>query len=590
MKKEISYLVICLLCFFTVSNVYAEDKGGFINTDGVSFRSEANEKGKEVLTTLDTGDYVTLLDDNMIKSDSNKCETGYYYANFYFESRGKNYKGYVCSDYLTFNVDTSKYATIFANAGFPESYFEKLTLLKDSHPNWIFTAYKTNIKWSDALDAETVVGPGGGISYIQSSNPIYLSLDEGSYNPTTKTYNEMEKGGWYAANRATVAYYMDPRNFLDQVNIFQFENLGYNSSYQTESVIENIFKNTELLPYTKYFMEAATFDGNNVSPVMLAARSKQEVVKSDGKLSNSANGQEYNGTKVYNFYNLGAFSSCANPVQCAIEFAGGYEGKYLSYNRPWKTPEEAIKNGAKYLAEGYINEKQNTLYFNKWNVTNNKYGNFSHQYMTNIAAPSSEGKSTYSSYSKIDGLLNSPIEFIIPVYDEMPNEASKKPVTVDTDKKNELDHNATVKKEISAIVNSGGYIYNTGYISGIRLNTSANEMITNLLKDNPGVTVTIKNNDSNVIVGDEKLGTGYIITINNGEVEETFRIVIYGDVNGDSKITAVDYVRIKNYIMGSGSLEGAYRLAADVNNDNNVSAVDYVNIKNYIMGGNTVIK
>ena len=54
--------------------------------------------------------------------------------------------------------------------------------------------------------------------------------------------------------------------------------------------------------------------------------------------------------------------------------------------------------------------------------------------------------------------------------------------------------------------------------------------------------------------------------------------------------TAVDYVRIKNYIMGSGSLEGAYRLAADVNNDNNVSAVDYVNIKNYIMGGNTVIK
>ncbi len=46
--------------------------------------------------------------------------------------------------------------------------------------------------------------------------------------------------------------------------------------------------------------------------------------------------------------------------------------------------------------------------------------------MTNIAAPSSEGKSTYSSYSKIDGLLNSPIEFIIPVYDDMPNEASKK--------------------------------------------------------------------------------------------------------------------------------------------------------------------
>ena len=42
--------------------------------------------------------------------------------------------------------------------------------------------------------------------------------------------------------------------------------------------------------------------------------------------------------------------------------------------------------------------------------------------------------------------------------------------------------------------------------------------------------------------------------------------------------------------MGSSQLNDITKLAADVNNDNDISAVDYVNIKNYIMGGNSVIE
>ena len=66
--------------------------------------------------------------------------------------------------------------------------------------------------------------------------------------------------------------------------------------------------------------------------------------------------------------------------------------------------------------------------------------------------------------------------------------------------------------------------------------------------------------------------------------------MIYGDVNGDGKVTAQDYVKIKNYIMSSTELSGSYKLAADVNNDGSITAVDYVNIKNYIMGNNSVLK
>lgn len=589
MKKHIYIITMLLLCFFTIQTVSAmeESKKGFINKDSVSFKTELNENGKDVLKTLDTGDQITLIEKDIIESSVDVCKLGYYYVNYYWESYNqKNYQGYVCADYITFEVDKTKYAEEFSSAGFPESYWEKLTLLKDAHPNWIFTAYKTNIKWEDAITAESVVGENGGISYIQSDDPIYLSLEPGSYDPITKTYKQMEAGGWYAANKATVAYYLDPRNFLDQIQIFMFENLGYNETYQTENVLENILKDTDLLQYKQFYLEAATYNGNSVSPIMLAARSRQEVVLSNGKLSGSANGE----SGYYNFYNLGAFSSCANPVECAISFASGYDGKYTSYNRPWTTAELAIKNGAQYIANGYINKKQNTLYFQKWNVTNNEYGNYSNQYMTNIMAPASEAKSTYASYREIDGLLDSAIEFIIPVYDEMPVENSKKPVAVDEETKEDIEEEATIVKEISSIVNGAGYIYNTGYISGITVNTTAISMITNLIKDDSNVKVTIKTPYLKEIIGEELIGTDYIITINNGKVEETFRIILAGDVNGDAKISAVDYVKVKNHIMGTSSLEGSYKLAADVNKDNNISAVDYVNIKNYIMGGNTVIK
>ena len=42
--------------------------------------------------------------------------------------------------------------------------------------------------------------------------------------------------------------------------------------------------------------------------------------------------------------------------------------------------------------------------------------------------------------------------------------------------------------------------------------------------------------------------------------------------------------------MATSKLEGAYLKAADVNKDGNISAVDYVKIKNYIMGDKAQIE
>ena len=57
-----------------------------------------------------------------------------------------------------------------------------------------------------------------------------------------------------------------------------------------------------------------------------------------------------------------------------------------------------------------------------------------------------------------------------------------------------------------------------------------------------------------------------------------------GDVNGDGRISAADYIIIKNHIMDVNKLTGDVLQRADVNKDGRVSAADYMIIKNIIMG------
>ena len=60
--------------------------------------------------------------------------------------------------------------------------------------------------------------------------------------------------------------------------------------------------------------------------------------------------------------------------------------------------------------------------------------------------------------------------------------------------------------------------------------------------------------------------------------------VIKGDVNGDSKITSLDYVIIRMYILGSMKLDNNQIQAADINSDTKVNSQDYVLLRKKIMG------
>ena len=126
------------------------------------------------------------------------------------------------------------------------------------------------------------------------------------------------------------------------------------------------------------------------------------------------------------------------------------------------------------------------------------------------------------------------------------------------------------------IITSAGYTTNNNYINNITLGSSVQAVISKLNND----TVTITDS-SNKPKTSGKIATGDKITIN----DTTYTVVINGDVDGDGDLSAVDYVKIKNHIMGTTKLSGAYQSAADYDNDIEITAVDYVKIKNYIMKG-----
>jgi len=289
------------------------------------------------------------------------------------------------------NLTDKEFEQYMTNEGFPASYKKKLRILHKAHPNWVFVGYKTNISWKTALSKQT----SGGTSLVAASYPA-------KYRNGKKQYEK----GWYKANSKVVAYYMDPRNFLNESRIFMFEDLSYKPKYQTKSVVSAILSPTKLPGYgftASIFVKAGK--ANKVSPVFLASRARQET----GGGSDAIKGKKILGKKVYNPFNIGAFGG-KNPL---------YNGLVYAYGKGWTTPAKAVNGGAKVLANNYIKKGQYTIYYQRFNVRNGASKAGTHQYMTNIMAPYSEACSTKTSYSKY-GILNKPLVFEIPIYESMP--------------------------------------------------------------------------------------------------------------------------------------------------------------------------
>ena len=325
---------------------------------------------------------------------------------------------------------------------FPDSYKPYLLELQKKYPNWKFIALYTDLDWNYVIDNENQFG----------KNLVPKSYSDAWKNTKPGEYNVEVDAGWVDASRKAVEYTMDPRNFLNQVRVFQFESLSYDESTNNINAIEKILYGTEFYnkivqyydsngsqitmtsKYSDLILEAGRT--SKVSSYHLASRIKQEVgpFLSHSSISGIVPGFE----GLYNFYNIGATSSSEpmgaikNGLQYAKDGKGASQATKDKYLIPWNNKQRAITGGGIFIGSSYINLGQDTVYLQKFHVTSNDGSLFWHQYMTNVLAPYSESKLIYNGYVNSD-LLKDNLSFIIPIYNNMPEIPVQSPAISDSD-------------------------------------------------------------------------------------------------------------------------------------------------------------
>ncbi len=330
-------------------------------------------------------------------------------------------------EYTANNMSTmtdEEFDAYLTNQGFPSAYKKKLKAIHKLHPTWVFVGTKTKYSWAKAMKVQdefaedsSDTSPGNSFLNINPTRVAqglegYLSTQPNDYSYYTNKFVPHDGLYWYQANSAAIAHYMDPRNYLTETALFMFEDLTYDSSYQTEATVKTVLSSAFLKQYSAYFMEAAI--KYNVSPIFLASLVKQEVgtgtsnICTNGKAGKLSDGVDYTG--YYNFFNIGAASS-SDPKLASLRQAKAYG---------WNTPRKAIVEGAGIISKNYIACGQYTLYYQKYNFAPTATKGIWHQYTTNINSLESQSVSTYNSYKSLK-VTEKAFKFDIPIFTSMPS-------------------------------------------------------------------------------------------------------------------------------------------------------------------------
>ena len=365
---------------------------------------------------------------------------------------------------LTGENATGVYADI---EQFPESYRPALEALKQQHPNWTFVRQNTGLDFQTVINNELQ----GGKSLVYKSYGDYCK--EGQHSPN-----------WYFASEDILKLYMDPRNSLQENAIFQFEQLTYNESYHTEAAVESFLNNTFMNSGSPAPQTDMTFSHifwaigaeQQVSPFHLAARVYQEQGQGTSPLiSGSYPGYE----GYYNYFNISASGSTNEQVII--------NGLTYARNNNWNNAYASILGGANVISANYIKKGQDTLYLQKFNVSPTASNPlYTHQYMQNISAPTSEALSMKRLYESA-GALENTFVFKIPVYENMPESPCPMPT-----------YSTNVVLQVPA-----GYDASTIYVDGIPYTPQVrnNRRIVTVPDGNAQAAVVYRYNENGAPIG-----------------------------------------------------------------------------------------
>lgn len=568
-KKMISYILSFAIAASMAASCLtasAANMTGSCTADVLNVRSGAGT-GYSKTGTVSYGDSLTILSETTDSSG----------AKWYKISCG-NLTGYVSAAYVQLTSSGSQgssdadFESYMTKQGFPESYKPYLRKLHEQHPKWIFTAQKLGVDWNTALKEECVVGRNLVHSSALAS---WKSMEKGAYDFNGGYWYGLD-GSWVAASKEIIMYYMDPRNFLNDTYIFMFENQSYDPSYQTESGVKTILADTFMsgsytcpdtkkkYTYSQTFMDAAKKSG--VSPYHLASRCRNEQgVNGAPQSLGTVKGYE----NYFNFFDIQAYAtSTMTAAEMGCKYAKTTNPTYLL---PWTNQYKSIVGGSIFLGTGYITKGQDTLYLQKFDMVDGGNGLYYHQYMTCVFGQANEAISLKNAYSQ--DILNSAMEFKIPVYNNMPDKLCPKP-TSSGDNNNYLKSLSVSGTSISPKFDK----FTASYAAKVNAEISSVTVNANPLGKSAKVSgngkVSLKTGENTVKVtctAASGVKRTYTIKITRKAASQTLQ---QGDVNGDKYLTVVDALLMLRYNAGKTKLDPAQLKRADMNGDGKVDVID----------------
>lgn len=568
-KKMISYILSFAIAASMAASCLtasAANMKGSCTADVLNVRSGAGT-GYSKTGTVSYGDSLTILSETTDSSG----------AKWYKISCG-NLTGYVSAAYVQLTSSGSQgssdadFESYMTKQGFPESYKPYLRTLHEQHPKWIFTAQKLGVDWNTALKEECVVGRNLVHSSALAS---WKSMEKGAYDFNGGYWYGLD-GSWVAASKEIIMYYMDPRNFLNDTYIFMFENQSYDPSYQTESGVKTILADTFMsksytcpdtkkkYTYSQTFMDAAKKSG--VSPYHLASRCRNEQgVNGAPQSLGTVKGYE----NYFNFFDIQAYAtSTMTAAEMGCKYAKTTNPTYLL---PWTNQYKSIVGGSIFLGTGYITKGQDTLYLQKFDMVDGGNGLYYHQYMTCVFGQANEAISLKNAYSQ--DILNSAMEFKIPVYNNMPDKLCPKP-TSSGDNNNYLKSLSVSGTSVSPKFDK----FTASYTAKVNAEVSSVTVNANPLGKSAKVSgkgkVSLKTGENTVKVtctAASGVKRTYTIKITRKAASQSLQ---QGDVNGDKYLTVVDALLMLRYNAGKTQLDPAQLKRADMNGDGKVDVID----------------
>ena len=552
------FIAVLFVCFFLPDTTYGAESG-YVNASDLNVRTKPSTTNSSVVGTIS---YQTVT---ILGSETDASGNLWYKISY----NGGEY--YIFGSYVTLNADsgsqTSSGQTSSADYGsfeeqlarFPESYRSKIQEIHASYPNYIFQADYVSMSYDEAVYQETL--DHRKLVSMSADGVSWRSLSPSCYDWNTGTWSTFS-GNWTDAGIDVIEYYMDPRNFLSTRNMYIFAQQTYTGA-ETRSGVESIVGSSFLAGnytdstgthnYIDTIMQVAA--ESNVSPYVIAATLRiEQPYGGDSPLIDGSYG-------YYNFFNFAASGS--DVVGNGIAYAK---------KQGWDTVYKSILGGAQGYYNGYLKYGQDTYFYKDYNVIN---GDFNHQYAQ--GAYDQIGSAAFLRNAISDD-HNATMVLRIPVYTTMPAESQGYPPETSSLNARYQRGGAVIPRKTATITSADTINTDVPPVSG---GQGAADVPTDNTGDDNGSgstgTTTVPS------------GTGSDVT-DGGSNEDpggggTSPKYSSGDANGDGKISALDYVAVKNHILGKKVISDADKLkAADANGDGKISALDYVRIKNTILG------